>query len=298
MPPANPDSRPSSHGNHHGNQHGSHHTDSAGNRTGSRGKTRGYDPARVRRALIGQVEALSTAVRELTPEQRALSSGLPGWDVHHLLVHIALQIDAVPRYLAGPEATASAPTLTIPDWALYPVGVAGELDAETRADAARSEDGAARIDEAVAQLEPVLESAVRTDLLIPHPGGAMRMLDFTVTRLVELVVHSDDLARATGDPVTFDRQALAATVRLLADGLAVKAPGASVEVRIPPFAVTQCVEGPRHTRGTPPNVVETDPLSWLRLATGRVEWPHAVSTGAVAASGERADLGDHLPVLA
>jgi len=280
MPPANPD------------------TGSSNRRNSSRSKTRSYDPARVRNALIGQVEAVTTAAHELTAQQRALPSGLPGWDVHHLLVHIALQIDAVPRYLAGPEATAAAPELPLPDWALYPAGVAGELDAETRTDAARSADGAARIDEAAAQLEPVLESAVRTDLLIPHPGGAMRMLDFTVTRLVELVVHSDDLARATGDPVTFDRQALATTVRLLADALAVKAPGASVEVRIPPFAVTQCIAGPRHTRGTPPNVVETDPLSWMRLATGRLAWPDALSTGAVTASGERADLGAHLPVLA
>ncbi|MGR3936805.1 sterol carrier family protein [Streptomyces sp. BRA346] len=121
--------------------------------------------------------------------------------------------------------------------------------------------------------------------------------DVLVTRCVELVVHSDDLAAATGVAVPYDRQALATAVRSLADGLAAKAPGGSVELRIPPFAVVQCVEGPRHTRGTPPNVVETDPLTWVRLATGRIGWAEALEAGEVTASGERADLAAHLPVL-
>lgn len=116
-------------------------------------------------------------------------------------------------------------------------------------------------------------------------------------RCAELVVHTDDLAAATGLDVPYDRQALATAVRLLADALAAKAPGGSVELRIPPFAVVQCVEGPRHTRGTPPNVVETDPLTWVRLATGRTGWAEALEAGAVTASGERADLAAHLPVL-
>jgi hypothetical protein len=84
---------------------------------------------------------------------------------------------------------------------------------------------------------------------------------------------------------------------VLADALAVKAPGGSVEVRVPPFAVVQCVEGPRHTRGTPPNVVETDPLTWIRLATGRLGWADALAGARVGASGERADLGAFLPVM-
>lgn len=244
------------------------------------------------------MEAVATAAHELTDEQCARPSGLPGWDVHRLLVHIALQIDAVPRFLAGPESKATAPEADLPTWVMSNARGAAGLDRETREEAGRAPGGgAARIDEAVAQLEPVLESAVRGDLLIPHGAGPMRMLDFTVTRLVELVVHSDDLARATGTPVTFDRQALAATVRVLTDTLAAKVPGASVEVRVPPFAVVQCVEGPRHTRGTPPNVVETDPLTWIRLATGRVGWDRARTAGAVSASGERADLSGLLPLL-
>jgi hypothetical protein len=68
-------------------------------------------------------------------------------------------------------------------------------------------------------------------------------------------------------------------------------------VRVPPFVAVQAIAGPRHTRGTPPNVVETDPLTWLRLASGRVSFATAVADGAVRASGTRADLSAYLPVL-
>jgi hypothetical protein len=94
------------------------------------------------------------------------------------------------------------------------------------------------------------------------------------------------------------REASRAAVRYLLEALAERAPGRAVEVRVPPFAAVQCVAGPRHTRGTPPNVVETDPVTWVRLATGRASFAGAVATGAVRASGNRADLSAHLPVLA
>jgi hypothetical protein len=70
-----------------------------------------------------------------------------------------------------------------------------------------------------------------------------------------------------------------------------------VEVRVPPYGAVQCVEGPRHTRGTPPNVVETDASTWLELVTGRQDWDHAESAGAVRASGQRAVLSAHLPLF-
>lgn len=92
---------------------------------------------------------------------------------------------------------------------------------------------------------------------------------------------------------------LAADLRLLvrhtAAELATRAPGHSVEVRVPPYAAVQCVPGPRHTRGTPPSVVETDPLTWLRLVSGRLSWVEGIASGLVFASGERADLSDWLP---
>ena len=80
-------------------------------------------------------------------------------------------------------------------------------------------------------------------------------------------------------------------------GLAERAPGRAVEVRVPPFAAIQCVEGQRHTRGTPPNVVEMDATTWLRLATGRLSWADAVAEARLSASGTRADLSPYLPLF-
>lgn len=85
-------------------------------------------------------------------------------------------------------------------------------------------------------------------------------------------------------------------VRALLAVLAKRAPGRSVEVRVPPYGAIQCVAGPRHTRGTPPNVVEMDPLTFFGLATGRLDWAGAVRSGAVTASGIRADLSAYLPL--
>jgi hypothetical protein len=92
------------------------------------------------------------------------------------------------------------------------------------------------------------------------------------------------------------RAVLGAAVKTSARWLAQQVPGRSVELRVPPFVAVQCVPGPRHTRGTPPNVVETDAATWLRLATGALSWAEAVGAGKVSASGNRADLSDHLPL--
>ena len=93
-----------------------------------------------------------------------------------------------------------------------------------------------------------------------------------------------------------DRSVLRDAVRALLAELARRAPGRSVEVRIPPFGAIQCVAGPRHTRGTPPNVVETDPVTWVLLATQRVSWADALSDGRLHASGIRTDLTAYFPL--
>src|ERR1700749_2452511 len=94
------------------------------------------------------------------------------------------------------------------------------------------------------------------------------------------------------------RADLAAAVRLTARTLAAQAPGASVEVRVPPFIAVQCISGPRHTRGNPPNVVETDPRTWLLLATGLETMAHAAARGALESSGSRAgEIADWLPLV-
>ncbi|SFF56958.1 sterol carrier family protein [Blastococcus tunisiensis] len=92
------------------------------------------------------------------------------------------------------------------------------------------------------------------------------------------------------------RSVVGAAVKTSARWLAQQVPGRSVEVRVPPHVAVQCIEGPRHTRGTPPNVVETDAATWLRLVSGRQSWDDAVAAGKVAASGSRANLGAVLPL--
>src|SRR4051812_42454073 len=100
-----------------------------------------------------------------------------------------------------------------------------------------------------------------------------------------------------GDADQPPRAVVGAAVKTTARWLAQQVPGRSVEVRIPPHVAVQCVEGPRHTRGTPPNVVECDPIAFVELASGRVAWHDAVRDGRVRASGGRADLSALLPLL-
>jgi Bacterial SCP ortholog len=96
---------------------------------------------------------------------------------------------------------------------------------------------------------------------------------------------------------TTGRDEAATAVRYLLQLLSEQAPGNTVEVRVPPFGAVQAIEGPRHTRGTPPNVIETDAATWVALATGTESWASALGAGRVAASGSRADLSGHLPIL-
>lgn len=109
----------------------------------------------------------------------------------------------------------------------------------------------------------------------------------------------DDVGRAALDAALAgeaDRAALGTAVRWSLQRLADHAPGGSVEVRVPPFGAVQAVEGPRHTRGTPPNVVETDAQTWLALVSGAATWADALAAGSINASGSRADLSDLLPL--
>jgi len=92
------------------------------------------------------------------------------------------------------------------------------------------------------------------------------------------------------------RAVLGAAGKTSARWLAQQVPGRSAELRVPPHVAVQLVPGPRHTRGTPPNVVETDAATWLRLATGATGWADAIAAGAVTASGNRADLAPYLPL--
>jgi hypothetical protein len=114
------------------------------------------------------------------------------------------------------------------------------------------------------------------------------------TPKIETIIGRRALAAVLdGSTARTDR---ATAVRYLLQLLAEKAPGNSVEVRVPPFGAVQVVEGPRHTRGTPPNVVETDADTWIALATGAQSWADLYGQGLISASGVRADLSPLLPL--
>ena len=98
------------------------------------------------------------------------------------------------------------------------------------------------------------------------------------------------------DPDGAGRELIATAVRWSLEELAARWPGRTCEVRVPPFGVVQCLPGPRHTRGTPPNVIEADAGTWLALITGRLQWADAVAAGRLRASGERADLSGLMPL--
>jgi hypothetical protein len=117
----------------------------------------------------------------------------------------------------------------------------------------------------------------------------------TAAAVGQATVAAVTAARQAG--ATPQRAVLRAAVSYSLGLLATRAPGRTVEVRVPPFAAVQCVPGPRHTRGTPPNVVETDALTWLDLATGQLSWAAAVASGRLRASGQRADISGYLPVV-
>ncbi|MFE1950250.1 sterol carrier family protein [Streptomyces sp. NPDC059524] len=261
----------------------------------SRKRQRSYDAEKLRTAVLAQFAALRTAVEALTPEQLAAPTRLGDWTVRELAAHLTMAVGMLPRALAEPAPARAE--LTLMDYPALTAPAAPAIDTRVH------ELAAAPLGELYAQvaegLDTYLPAGVDGERPLAHRVGTMTLTTALVTRAVELAVHTDDLNDALpGLGLPVERQLLAAATRFLADALAVKAPGASTEVRIPPFAVVQCVEGPRHTRGTPPNVVETDPLTWIRLATGRSSWRTALDDAAVSASGERADLEALLPIMA
>jgi len=238
-----------------------------------------------------QWQALRTYVDGLQPADLAAPSSLPGWTVADLVAHIADGVAALTERLSHPPP--DRVQTNIVEWARRCAPQAPRLADDARELAARG-DSRELLTVAVARAESALDQVVNPQRVLWSPVGGFRLTDYLVTRVIEAVVHADDL-----DPkFPHDRSALGVCVRALADILAATVPGSSVELRIPPFAAVQCVPGPRHTRGTPPGVVEVDPLTWVRLATGRARWSEAAADGRLRASGERTDLSRFLPVLA
>jgi uncharacterized protein (TIGR03083 family) len=250
-------------------------------------------------AYAAQQALLVTWLGALSPDVWERPSRLLGWSVRELAFHATDMTAVVVRALN--DGPVNEPAQTIAGYtSAWPV-VAGEIAARDR-DGASGLDPAGVLANAAAARADLLDglAEVSGDPVIAGRRGPLRLTDLMVTRVNELVVHSLDLAASLPDlePVTIDRQALGISCRMLTGVLAERVPGHTVEVRVPPYSAIQCIAGPRHTRGTPANVVETDPVTWVELATGRIGWTDAIKAGRVRASGERADISANLPVLA
>ena len=240
---------------------------------------------------IAQYRLLAAAVAGLDDAAFEQPTRLGDWRVAELVAHLASTLDAVPRALARPAPERAEGGVL--DYLLTYRSVAPAV-ASRAVDNARDVPPAAlrqRLAETVAESAAALEAA-GVDRLVAVRLGAVPLGDFLMTRCVEGVVHGLDLGGVVPDP-----GALKVVVRVFAALLAHVAPGRSVEVRIPGHVAVQCVTGPRHTRGTPPNVVEADAVAFVELCAGRLGWADAVAAGAVRASGERADLSGILPLI-
>lgn len=283
-------------------------------------------------AVLTQWQKIVDVVDGLPDEALAARSVLPGWTTADLVMKVARSatavteaLDEVPPdtapstgrppggpggrpipatdYLSGTGARAEA----IADTARRLSAAAGETGARPRlaAEVAGATAALARLTGArpdpgpdpgtggVAGPMPGADLGLEAsaDPVVMTPGGPMVMTEFLRTRAVEAVVHGLDLG------VEPARPALRFATRLVAELFAARVPGQAVELRIPPFAAVQIGAGPRHTRGTPPNVVESGPVPFLLVCTGRLSWDEAVADGRITASGERADLSEHLPLL-
>jgi uncharacterized protein (TIGR03083 family) len=250
-------------------------------------------------AYDGQLSALLDRLRALPAGAADEPSRLAGWTVRELAFHTTEVPRTVTAAIAADRPSAAAP-LSIADYTARWREARSEIAERERVGAAGVAIGTIieRHEIETTAMRTALQ-AVTADTIVAARRGPIRVADFLATRVNELVVHSLDLSASLPalDPVEIVGPALAISCRMLAGVLAERVPGHTVEVRVPPYAAVQCVEGPRHTRGTPANVVEVDAVSWVEVATGRLAWAAAVEDGRVRASGERSDISEHLPVL-
>jgi uncharacterized protein (TIGR03083 family) len=254
-------------------------------------------------ALVEQGWTVHGWSAELSADQAVRPTVLPGWDVSALVAHLVTVCTGLVDVVGRPSAEPAQPNAVLVQRYADAAAEIGEREVAL----ARRYPYGDLLDQLADALEAV-EAALAPDVALPgvvsSARGPVTPADFVATRVLDLVVHADDLSRSLPerDPVPLRRGALGIACRTTTEILATRHPGRSVEVRVPPHAAVQCSPladdpGPTHTRGTPPNVVETDPRTFLRLATGRTPWADAVATGAVHASGLRADLSPVLPLM-
>lgn len=244
--------------------------------------------------VAAQARHVAAFLSTLPTPAFAQATRLPGWDLRLLTAHLVAQQRELIEHSEQP--TAARPS-SVADALRAGRARRRRSDAHVH-DIAGNDDGP----ELARQLRyNVGEMVALIDDELPDVVGLnppLRIRDALRLYAVDWIVHSDDINAVFGAaPVELDPQALADAVRCLAEALAEANPGRSIEVRVPPFSAVQCgtAGDPTHTRGTPPNVVEVEPLVFLRLATGRLTFDEALGHG-LTASGTRADISAMLPV--
>jgi uncharacterized protein (TIGR03083 family) len=257
--------------------------------------------ARPQEALLEQSRTVLKWLRRLPTESFKRPSVLPDWTVQQLSGHFILVHETFSASLDQHTQEVALPLHEFVTRYRRDVDMimAATLEAS---EGLSGPEVVAHLASTIDDLAAKLDADVQMAQVIMTRRGPIRVQDYLATRIVELVVHTDDLNRSVPDvvPAMLQRTALSHCTRTLTGILAGQHPGRSVEVRVPPYAAVQCAigdPGPTHTRGTPPNVVETEPVTFLRLATGRTVWAEAVLNGSVHASGLRADLSSVLPLL-
>lgn len=227
-------------------------------------------------ALAAQSEVLLSWAADADLQQ---PSAVPAWTVRDVLAHLTVALEA----LAAAAGDHRKP-VSLSDY----LGGYADAGQEVLAQTSRFVgDPRARLATAAAAIVGKAEWAP-TVVMFEDP---IAVADAVATRVLELVVHGLDLG------VEPDRDALGLTCRLLAGVLSTRHPGRAVELRVPPYAAVQVLEGTVHRRGTPTAVVSCDPLPWVRVATGRLSWDEAVAAGFMTARGERSDLSPYVPLL-
>ncbi|KLL09904.1 MULTISPECIES: sterol carrier family protein [Protofrankia] len=272
-------------------------------------------------ALIGQWERIADQVDASADLAFTRPSRLPGRSVADVVGRLARSVAALADAAASAPPPATAPTLSASVYlaghlTALPAGrqpTAAGLDAPALGDPAGFAAGArSRLRERVAAAVAAVDGADTGRLVAvtaaddgfpaagtggtdggggSDGGAGIRLGDLLLAEVLAGVVYGLDLG------VEPARDALRLAVKACTGELVTRAPGRSVEVRVPPFAAVQAVEGPRHTRGTPPNVVEAGAVAFVELAAGRLSWADATADGRVRASGARADLRPYLPLL-
>ncbi len=235
----------------------------------------------VRTALGAQWARLIDGFGAISP---VAPSRIPGWTVADLERHVSQTGESLARLASGPSA--QGPVTGLREWAAALPGIGGQI-----ADRVLTEPGPPLVTMMPATLQAL--ATANPNRPVRQLTGVHLLSDAALFRLVEAVVHGLDLP----EPIEPDRRARQIVVRTLTDLLGSLAPGRSVELRVPPDAAVQLLDGPRHTRGTPPGVVETDPITFLQLATGRSTWKQSSADGRLRASGQRTDLSAYLPLL-